>query len=110
MPPFRLPSLRRHLPALATAAVGCLLYLLWQPPTNDLANQHMRAWLFGQDPFTPVNNHWFGGHHTFNYSVLAQTMGWLIGPLAVGVLATMGAAAASSALCHAVVERTPGLR
>jgi hypothetical protein len=83
---------------------------VWQPPTNDLANQHFRSWLFGRDPFTPVNNHWFGGHHTFNYSAFAPALGWLLGPMTVGVLALVAAALGSSVLCHTLVERTPGLR
>jgi hypothetical protein len=71
------------------------VYLLWQPPTNDLANQYLRAWVFGREPLSPVNNQWYGGHHTFNYSVLAETFGSLVGPMAVGVLATLVAAVAS---------------
>ncbi len=110
MPTLRLSTLRRHRAALATAVVGCVGYLVWQPPTNDLANQNFRSWLFGQNPFTPVNNHWFGGHHTFNYSAFAPALGWLLGPMVVGVLALLTAALGSSVLCHAIVERTPGLR
>lgn len=110
MPFPALPSLRRHVSAVATAVVGCAVYLVWQPVNNDLSNQYLRAWVFGRDPFSPVNNQWFGGHHTYGYSVLAQPLGWLIGPMLLGVLATLGIAVAASVLCHAVADSSAGLR
>ncbi len=110
MPLPALSSLRRHTPAVATAVVGCAVYMVWQPVNNDLSNQYLRAWVFGRDPLSPVNNQWFGGHHTYGYSVLAQPLGWLVGPMLLGVVATLGIAAAASVLCHLVAESDPRLR
>ena len=75
-----LAALRRRWPdaiPVGFAAVVALAVLLWDPVSTDLSSHRFRGWLFGQAPFGPWNNRWFGGHHTLGYSLLA--------PLAAGV-------------------------
>lgn len=82
---------RRLLPAgLATALVGA--YLIWQPPSLDLAAAEYRAWLFGHAGFTVWNAQWYGGHHVPGYSVLFPPLAHWLGPRLVGALAVLAAA------------------
>jgi hypothetical protein len=82
---------RRWAPtALAAAlAVG---YLLWQPPSLDLAAAEYRAWLFGEEGFALWNGRWYGGHHLPGYSVLLPPLASWLGPRLVGALAVVAAA------------------
>ncbi|MBS1871114.1 MAG: hypothetical protein JSS99_15800 [Actinobacteria bacterium] len=83
---------RRALP-LALAAALAALYLVWQPPSLDLAAAEYRAWLFGHAGFAVWDAQWYGGHHVPGYSVLAPPLAWLLGPRLLGALAVVAAAA-----------------
>lgn len=108
--PIPRSTLRRHAPAVFTALVGGLLYLFWDPPTKDLANQHLRSAIFAESPFAPWNNMWFSGHHTPGYSLLAPPLGAFLGPEVLGVMATIACAAVGSVLLHRLAVREPSLR
>ena len=105
----RVSDLRRHQAALLTAVVGVAAYAVWQPPTADLSNQEFRAAIFGQAPWAVWNNRWFAGHHTPSYSLLSPPLGWLLGPVLLGVLAALGGALASSLLTHRLARADPTL-
>lgn len=74
--------LRRAAPYLLALAVAAA-YLLWRPPTPDLAAAAYRAELGA----TLWDNGWYAGHHTLGYSVLVPPLAgalgiWLLGALA----------------------------
>ena len=75
-------------PALGCALV-CVVYLLAQPATADMAAHSYRAWLFEHEGLTVWNAQWYGGHHVLGYSLL-------FAPLAAA------SARRSSACCSAV--------
>jgi predicted GNAT family N-acyltransferase len=54
------------LPALALAIV----YLIWAPPSADLAAQTFRTDLFEAHGFEVWSNAWYGGLHLPGYSLL----------------------------------------
>jgi hypothetical protein len=108
--PLRSFFLRRHVPALVVAAVGAVVYLIWQPASNDLSVQHFRFELFRRAPFAIWNNQWFAGHHTPGYSLIVPMIGSVLGPVVLGVLCTIGGAWVGSVLIHRLVERHPDLR
>ena len=77
-----LAALRRRWPdaiPVGFAAVVAFAVLLWDPVSTDLSSHRFRGWLFGQAPFGPWNNRWFGGHHTLGYSLLAPLAEFLLG-------------------------------
>ncbi len=86
------------------AAVLAVIYLIWAPPSADLAAQELRVWLFDQQGFNPWNGEWFGGHHTTGYSLLFPPLGSLLGVRLVGAIATV----ASAALFAAITDRVWG--
>lgn len=102
-------ELRPHAWPLLTALVGCGLYLVWRPPTADLANQQFRAWAFARAPFAPWNNNWFGGHHTPGYSLLGPPLGWLVGPEILGTTAVVAATLLASVFTRRMVSSQPTL-
>jgi hypothetical protein len=76
--------------ALAVAlAAG---YLIWQPPSLDLAAADYRAWLFGHAGWAVWDDGWYGGHHLPGYSVLFPPLGWWLGTRLAGALAVVVAA------------------
>ena len=87
------------------AAVLAVIYLIWAPPSADLAAQELRVWLFDQQGFNPWNGEWFGGHHTTGYSLLFPPLGSLLGARLVGVIAAKRAALATVAI--APTSRAP---
>ena len=82
---------RRAEPALVAAGLAAL-YLIWQPPSADLAAQLFRTWLFEEVGFTVWNGQWFGGHHVPAYSVLFPPLAGLLGARVVGALSCVAAA------------------
>jgi hypothetical protein len=79
-------------PALG-CALFCVVYLIAQPATADMAAHEYRAWLFQHEGLTPWNAQWYGGHHVLGYSLLFAPLAVLLGPAIVGVLAAFVAVA-----------------
>lgn len=75
---------------LAVAVAG--VYLIWAPPSTDLAAQTFRAQLFEESGFALFNTAWYGGHHTLGYSVVFPPLAWLLGVREAGALAAVAAA------------------
>jgi hypothetical protein len=90
---------RRGAPVLLAAALAGL-YLVWQPPSLDLAAAEYRAWLFGHAGLSVWDLQWYGGHHLPGYSVLAPPLGWWLGPRLLGALAVVAAALLFERLAH----------
>jgi hypothetical protein len=67
------------LPAWAITAAFGLLYVLFAPPSADLAAAGYRSELLARAGFTVWDNAWYGGHHLPAYSLLAPALGALIG-------------------------------
>ena len=83
-------------PVLGCALV-CVVYLLAQPATADMAAHSYRAWLFQHEGLTVWNAQWYGGHHVLGYSMLFSPFAGWPGPAWIGVLAGVGATAATAA-------------
>jgi hypothetical protein len=79
-------------PALG-CALACLVYLIAQPATADMAAHSYRAWLFEQQGLTVWNAQWYGGHHVLGYSLLFAPLAMVFGPALVGVGAALVATA-----------------
>lgn len=84
-------------PALAAALLAAL-WLLFAPPTPDLAAQVYRSGLFERHGFTLFNAQWYAGHHTPGYSLLFPPLAALLGPRVVGAVAAVASAALFAAL------------
>lgn len=82
---------RRLAPAAVAAALAAV-YLIWQPPSLDLAAAEYRAWLFGHAGFTLWDAQWYGGHHVPGYSVVFPPLARWLGPRLLGALAVVAAA------------------
>jgi hypothetical protein len=82
------------LPAVLLAAV----YLIWAPPSADLAAQTFRAELFEANGFEVWSNAWYGGLHLPGYSLLFPPLASLIGVRLVGALAAVASVALFAAL------------
>jgi hypothetical protein len=69
--------------------LGLLLaaWLIWRPPSPDLAAQVYRAHLFSVDGFSIWDNSWYGGHYLPGYSLIAPALGSLLGVRWTGVVA-----------------------
>ena len=61
-------------PALGCALV-CLVYLLAQPATADMAAHSYRAWLFEHEGLTVWNAQWYGGHHVLGLLAAVRAAG-----------------------------------
>ena len=81
----------RAAPVLLAAALAAL-YLIWSPPSLDLAAGEYRAWLFGHEGLAAWDLQWYAGHHLPGYSVLFPPLAWWLGPRLVGALAVVAAA------------------
>lgn len=75
------------LPALALS----IAYLVWEPPSADLAAQTFRTELFEQHGLAVWSGAWYGGFHPLGYSLLFPPLAALLGPRLVGVLAVVAA-------------------
>jgi len=60
-------------------------WLVWFPPSPDLAAQVYRAHLFAADGFSLWDNNWYGGHYLPDYSLLFPPLAALVGLQRVGV-------------------------
>jgi hypothetical protein len=89
---------------LAAALAGG--YLLWDPPSADLAAQTFRADLFADEGFSVWSNAWYSGHHLPGYSVLFPPLAAALTPQLVGALS----AVASAGLFGALATRRWGAR
>jgi hypothetical protein len=78
--------------AVLPMGLGVLLagvYLVWQPPSIDLAAAQYRAALFGRAGFTLWDLSWYGGHYMPAYSVFVPALSWLIGTPWLGAAAVV---------------------
>jgi hypothetical protein len=82
------------------------LWLLLDPPSDDLAAAVYRADLFSAHGFLLWDNGWYAGHHMLGYSVLYPPLGALLSPRPLGALATAAAVVAFQVL----VRRAHGER
>ena len=65
---------RRIVPAATLlAAALAAVYLVWAPPSEDLAAAIFRADLFDREGFVLWNNDWYSGHYLLSYSCLLYT-------------------------------------
>jgi hypothetical protein len=90
----------RRLAPPAVAAALAAIYLIWQPPSLDLAAAEYRAWLFGHAGFSVWNPQWYGGHHLPGYSVIFPPLAFWLGPRVVGALAVVAAAWLFERIAH----------
>jgi hypothetical protein len=90
----------RRLAPPAVAAALAVVYLIWQPPSLDLAAAEYRAWLFGHAGFSVWDAQWYGGHHLPGYSVLFPPLAYWLGPRVVGALAVVAAAWLFERIAH----------
>ena len=86
-------------PTLLAAALAAA-YLIWSPPSQDLAAATFRAELFAEHGFVLWNNQWYSGHHLLSYSVLYPPLAALLGVRLVGALAVVAAAAVFAVLAQ----------
>src|SRR3954469_20363865 len=86
-------------PVLGCALV-CVVYLLAQPATADMAAHSYRAWLFQHEGLTVWNAQWYGGHHVLGYSLLFAPLAAVAGPALIGVAAAVAAVAIFTALAR----------
>jgi hypothetical protein len=104
---------RRRPPAwllpTAVAALAAAVYLVWDPPSADLAAQRFRADLFEREGFTLFSTAWYGGHHVPGYSVLFPPPAALLGPQLVGALAAVAATGFVAALAGEERARLAGI-
>lgn len=82
------------LPALALA----ILYLVWAPPSADLAAQTFRTDLFEAHGFALWSNAWYGGLHLPGYSLLYPPLASVLGIRLVGAVSVVVAAGLFAAL------------
>jgi hypothetical protein len=84
--PSRLTALRAGVdPPLALLALLIAAWLVWFPPSPDLAAQVYRVHLFAADGFSLWDNNWYGGHYLPDYSLLFPPLAALVGLQVVGV-------------------------
>jgi hypothetical protein len=63
------------------------IWLLWRPPSPDLAAQVYRVHLFSADGFSLWDNNWYGGHYLPDYSLVLPPLATLLGLYWTGVAA-----------------------
>src|SRR5947199_5049515 len=78
-------------PAL-TAALAAV-YLVWAPPSADLAAALYRAGQFSRAGFVLYDPQWYGGYHPLGYSLLLGPLGSLLGVRLLGAVSAVAAAA-----------------
>ncbi|MHB8234199.1 MAG: hypothetical protein ACYDHT_06040 [Solirubrobacteraceae bacterium] len=80
----------RRAPVLAISLPLALLlatWLVWYPPSPDLAAQAYRVHLFATDGFSLWDNSWYAGHYIPSYSLLFPALGAALGLRLAGALA-----------------------
>src|SRR6202521_3890920 len=82
-------GVRSRLAAPLLAAGPALLSVLTGAQGVDLAAATYRVELFARSGLTLWDSQWYGGHWTFDYSVLFAPVGWLAGlpPVGIGCVA-----------------------
>jgi hypothetical protein len=75
----RLRASRSRVIAPAVAASLALIAVLTGAKGTDLAAATYRVELFARSGLTLWDSQWYGGHWTFDYSVLFAPIGWLAG-------------------------------
>lgn len=92
-------------PMLVATALAAV-YLIWDPPSADLAAQTFRADLFADEGFAVWSNAWYAGHHLPGYSVVFPPLAAWFSPQLVGAIA----AVTSAGLFGAIAGRRWGPR
>jgi hypothetical protein len=64
-------------------------WILWYPPSPDLAAQVYRVHLFATDGFSLWDNSWYGGHYLPGYSMLLPALGALAGLRVIGTVSAL---------------------
>jgi hypothetical protein len=85
-------------PSLLLSAAIAAVYLIWEPPSADLAAQTFRVDLFADQGFTVWSTAWYGGFHVPGYSPLYPPLASWLGLRIVGALAAVAAAGLFAAL------------
>ncbi|HEV2998994.1 MAG TPA: hypothetical protein VGX16_07785, partial [Solirubrobacteraceae bacterium] len=87
------PAAVRVPPAAALLALLLGLWLLWRPPSPDLAGQVHRLDLFNAHGLALWDSGWYGGHYLLGYSLLFPPLAGLLGIHGLGVLAVLASTA-----------------
>ncbi len=87
--PVQIARTRPLLFATSLSAVLGVAYLIWQPPTTDLAAQTFRADLWDRAGFVIWNPNWYGGHLVPGYSLLYPPLGAWLGVAVTGALSAV---------------------
>ncbi len=82
------------------------MWVLWYPPSPDLAALRFRVHLFSTDGFSLWDNNWYGGHYLPSYSLIFPPVATLLGVRITGVLAVTS----STALFWQIVREHRSLR
>lgn len=96
----------RLLAPLLLLCASLLTWVLWYPPSPDLAALTFRVHLFSSDGFSLWDNNWYGGHYLPSYSLIFPPMAALLGVRVTGALAV----ASSTALFWQIVRGHRSLR
>jgi hypothetical protein len=83
--PWRWPLLY----PLLLQSVLLVVWLLWHPPSPDLAAQVYRAHLFAVEGFSLWDNNWYAGHYIPDYSLIFPALTYLLGLHWSGVVAVV---------------------
>lgn len=73
------------------AVLLAVAYLIWSPPSADLAAQTFRTELFDSQGFEVFSNAWYGGIHLPGYSVLFPPLASVLGVRLVGAISVVAA-------------------
>src|SRR3954451_9210007 len=92
------------MPAVLLAAALAALYLLFDPPSADLAAHLYRADLVRHSGLVLWDNGWYGGHHLPGYSLLFPPLGALAGVQVIAALSIVAGTAAFLALARRFAE------
>jgi hypothetical protein len=87
--PVQIARTRPLLVATVLSALLGVVYLIWQPPTTDLAAQTFRADLWDRAGFVIWNPYWYGGHLVPGYSLLYPPLGAWLGVALTGALSAV---------------------
>lgn len=91
--------LARLAPVLVSALLAAV-YLVWSPPSIDLAATEYRTWLFGDQGLSLWDLQWYAGHHMPGYSLLLPPLGWLLGARLLGAICVVAATALFARLAY----------
>jgi hypothetical protein len=78
-------------PGLAAAIAA--VYLIWRPPSADLAAALYRVGQFSRDGFVVYDPQWYAGYDPLGYSLLLGPLGALLGARLLAAAAAVAAAA-----------------